>query len=345
MYKAILVDDEPWALNGLKTIIDWQQYGFEISGTYANGLYALKELDKIRPDVIFTDIKMPKMSGVELISQSQKIIPEIESVIISAYGDFKVAQKAIEYGAIGYILKPLNQEDIVAVLKKIKTKLDSKRENSNLLIDLQNKTEVLEVAKKLSTRPLKNYHCVIIAGETEELSFEREVVCYPLEIKHFPKKAYVCSSNNVLNGNAKFYSSLFHREIEELWEMIQEAIFAFKGNFQYSSNQIVSRMQVYLSENYRTNISLKHLSAIFFLSETYLCDIFKKETQDTIFNFIKKIRIHNACYLMKYSNLSLKEISIAVGFNDYSYFGRAFKQITQESPAAYKGKFDNSISN
>jgi two-component system response regulator YesN len=68
MYRLILVDDEPWALSGLEEIINWAEEGFEICGRCTNAMEALKVMERCDADVVFTDIRMPRMNGLELIS-------------------------------------------------------------------------------------------------------------------------------------------------------------------------------------------------------------------------------------------------------------------------------------
>lgn len=72
MLKVLLVDDEPFILEGLKHLIDWEQEGFEIAGTAANGLEALEFLQKKKADLIIADIKMPQMTGLELLEKIRK---------------------------------------------------------------------------------------------------------------------------------------------------------------------------------------------------------------------------------------------------------------------------------
>ena len=95
MLKVLLVDDEPFILEGLKLLIDWEQEGYEITGTAANGLEALEFLKKERVDLIIADIKMPQMTGLELLEKiREEALSDACFIVLSGYAEFGYAQKA-----------------------------------------------------------------------------------------------------------------------------------------------------------------------------------------------------------------------------------------------------------
>lgn len=106
MYTVVIVDDEPWALQGLAEIIDWNNEGFSIIGQFTDPDEAFEFLCKKEPDVVFTDIRMPGLSGLDLIEMSRVKGLNCEFVLISSYEDFEAAQKGIRLHVWEYILKP-----------------------------------------------------------------------------------------------------------------------------------------------------------------------------------------------------------------------------------------------
>jgi two-component system response regulator YesN len=133
MYKVILIDDEHWIIKSLKKSIPWNQYGFEVCATATDGKNALEKINVLHPDVIFTDIKMPYMDGLELIAKAKKNHPDLLSVIISGYAEFEFAKTAIQHKVDGYCIKPIEEEEIIEHLKNFKTKLDNLKRNRNNL--------------------------------------------------------------------------------------------------------------------------------------------------------------------------------------------------------------------
>lgn len=120
MLQVLLVDDEPFILQGLKVLIDWQGEGFEIAGAVANGEEALGFLRNQQVDLLIADIHMPVMTGLELLVKIRKEnISKAYFVILSGYADFSYAQEAIRYECTDYILKPVEREELIGVLHKV----------------------------------------------------------------------------------------------------------------------------------------------------------------------------------------------------------------------------------
>ena len=132
MYKVLIVDDEPFVREGLKLIINWEQYGFIICGEASDGDEALKLMKELSPDLVITDIKMPEMDGLEFIEMAKDILGlNTKFIILSGYNEFKFAQRAIKYNVIYYLLKPIEEDELIIILKKVYNNLKAKElENS-----------------------------------------------------------------------------------------------------------------------------------------------------------------------------------------------------------------------
>ena len=144
MYKVYLLDDEPFILEGLKYIVDWQDYGFEIVGSANNGDDGLKEILTMDIDLVITDIMMPKMTGLELIENLIKLNYQTNFIVLSAFQEFQYAKKAISMGAQNYILKPIDTEELERSLINIKNKLKDK-ENRNKDKEVVNNSLLLKI--------------------------------------------------------------------------------------------------------------------------------------------------------------------------------------------------------
>lgn len=119
MYKVLIADDEPMIRKGLQKLIE--QSGQPLAGIRLaeNGLDALRLIGEERPDFLFTDIRMPKLDGLELCRQVSEMDSDIQIVIVSGYNDFEYAQKCVSYGVKEYLLKPISKKSVDAALNKL----------------------------------------------------------------------------------------------------------------------------------------------------------------------------------------------------------------------------------
>lgn len=125
MYKVLIVDDEVLVRVGLKTTIDWEANGFTIVAEASNGEQGYEQYKKYMPDVVITDIKMPKKDGLWLIEQIRKENQLARILILTVHDDFSFARKALKIDVDDYILKSeIEDEELVAIMKSVKKNLD-----------------------------------------------------------------------------------------------------------------------------------------------------------------------------------------------------------------------------
>ncbi len=120
MNRVVLVDDEVYARQGLKNLIDWEQCGYQVCDEAENGEEALDIIRSTSPDLIITDIRMPVLDGLELIrSVREGGNSGAKFIIISGYSDFKYAQQAIKFGVQDFILKPIDEVELKTALLQL----------------------------------------------------------------------------------------------------------------------------------------------------------------------------------------------------------------------------------
>lgn len=128
MYKVLIVDDEPMIREGLRTIVDWESEGFEIVDTASNGKEGLEKFGQIQPDLTIVDIRMPGMTGLDLIERVRKENASAHFLILSGYAEFDYAKRAIVSGVSGYLLKPVDEDELLDELRRVRELLDRERE-------------------------------------------------------------------------------------------------------------------------------------------------------------------------------------------------------------------------
>lgn len=151
MYTVIFADDEEELRKAILQKIDWNSIGFEVIGEAENGAEALELVEKLGPDLLLTDIKMPFVSGIELARQAREIRPYMQIAFLSGYESFAYAQQAIQYNIISYLLKPISAEELTDELIRIREKLDTRflTMQSGAEIDLREKAHRLELMEFL----------------------------------------------------------------------------------------------------------------------------------------------------------------------------------------------------
>lgn len=134
LIKVMLVDDEIMAIEDIITLIDWEENGFEIVATTTSSQKALDLFHIYHPDVVFLDIKMPVIDGLELSSRLLKIDDTIKIVLLTAYKDFKYAKRAVELGVVNYLVKhEINKSSLKVQLRKIKNELLNQYEMNKII--------------------------------------------------------------------------------------------------------------------------------------------------------------------------------------------------------------------
>ncbi|RRJ62562.1 response regulator [Paenibacillus oralis] len=192
MLQVLLVDDEPWVLEGLRTMVNWEKHGFRVCGEALDGPRALAMIEELRPELVFTDIHMPAITGLELIERSQQALNRPpQFVILSGYDDFNYALTAMRQRAVDYLLKPIDEEEIEALLAKLGQKITDElaaersmpRKRSLFVNNLLNRViqgeddpeMQTEAAKSLDLPGEPELRCVLIDTGTDAHSLSQRV--------------------------------------------------------------------------------------------------------------------------------------------------------------------------
>ena len=130
MYSLMLVDDEVDVRKAILETMDWQALGFAVVGEADNGRDALELAERLAPDVIITDIRMPFMDGIEFVRALREQNPVTKVIFLTGFNDFEYAQSAIQCNVMEYLLKPISAENLEKTLTSVREKLD--REQAEL---------------------------------------------------------------------------------------------------------------------------------------------------------------------------------------------------------------------
>ena len=127
MYKVILVDDEKRIVEGLSKIVDWPHYSCEVVATAGDAAEGSRLIRELKPDILFTDIRMPGKSGLAMIAGLRSEFPSLQIAVLTGYRDFSYAQEAIRLGVCRFLLKPSKMAEINEALEEMTRRLDAGR--------------------------------------------------------------------------------------------------------------------------------------------------------------------------------------------------------------------------
>lgn len=224
MFKVMIVDDKKNIVEGMKTLIQWEKYGYQIVETVRSAKVAAEILENKEIDLCITDIRMPGMSGMELIEQSNKVSPNTKFIILSGYDEFEYAKLALEYHVCGYLLKPVDEEELISILRRVREEIENQKKSQD------------QHFWQMVRECLLDRHIVAeenVDGRTEDLRY--------ISLKFKEKK--ILSSHTLRVENPQF--TQWVSELEEILE---------KNAFDYVSKSINEREIVLNVKKYNNGI-------------------------------------------------------------------------------------------
>ena len=179
LLRMVIVDDEKMIRESMVKTFPWRELGIEIVGTAENGKRGLEVVAATRPHIILTDIRMPKMDGLEFIQKVRENMKDVKIIIISGYDEFAYAKKAMEYEVSDYILKPVGAEELTRVLQKLVRAMDTE-----FLADLF----LVKVKKEISSDVDCFLNAIRLGDSPKSLHFLNEMIQKLMVIKIAPEQ-------------------------------------------------------------------------------------------------------------------------------------------------------------
>ena len=457
MYQVLLADDEQSIVDSMIHHIPWQQYGMEVAYTATTGKQAYDVLKNTPPHIAILDIRMPGYSGLELCRMVSQEGLGTQIIIISGYAEFSYAQKAIQYGVLGYCLKPVEYDEVVGLLLKAVRNLQHhapRRISSDDFLDAIESQEPLKITQYLGEHGITQDLCYFASsvsdtplllpdtlsfrigpsqyGYISQAPYDRNTLqeaalskkvsgigLYPCPVSadEFKPAFYKCIAmayHFFLEPECKICDGLHDSSFHPMMQQIQNAVsFGEKErlcdlltqlkdkdchrclsiqdagqlyNLIISNPQLLAdpqdyllygyrqlvhdyatftdmldsllqlinavpdpqeesdclsntyflRIMKYINTYYQENITLRDVARVVSLNPNYISQLFKKVAGTTFSHYLTNLRITNAKKLLTTSDISINEVSMKTGFNDYFYFLKTFKKYTGHTPSEYR---------
>ncbi|MEK4063393.1 MULTISPECIES: response regulator transcription factor [Paenibacillus] len=338
MLKVLLVDDESWNRDIVRTFGLWDELGMEIAGEAEDGSEALRLAGELSPQIVITDMRMPGADGVKLMNQLHECYPEIKVIVVSGYDDFKYAQNAIRYGAVDYLLKPIDPGELNDVLRKCRKELEENshaREPYALDIEVsfslssykqlmrvhfnelnpEGVNAVLEGIEKELVQGGSGRPGMLRQAASEMLLLLKELMrSNALEedvLKaEIPREVLMSGSST-----AAYLKQLYGTSLEQLI-----------GQRKFKNKLNLDEVRQYINAHFAEAVTLEGLARAFFVSKEYLSKVFKLEYGCNVTDYILQLRMEKAKEWLAEESIPIKTVAALAGYEDVGYFYRVFKK-------------------
>ena len=337
LYRLFLVDDENGQLDLMEQILKKMNSNLEIH-CFTQPKDALAAMKQNPAHIIISDIRMPQMDGLTFIRQIRQNYSDTIIAILSAYGDFSYAKKAMSYSVVDYLVKPVNRQELQNLLNNILSRLEplnfpyiSPKEFEQLersvmsavyQSDLDEISHILEQFTELvrgrdltCSRAVivQNFgHLLLILYRHLNLELSDEI------FRHFES----CSSLEQFSSVA----------LSQIKQIVNDR----KAIEKQSSSHTIDEIIHYIEKNLGKELSLMSIAEQFHFNSSYLSNLFKKQTGMGLKEYIIGRRIEHAKDLLCNTNWKIQQISAKCGYEDVSYFVQIFKKHTGFSPSQFR---------
>ncbi len=343
--NIMLVDDDRYVLEGLKKLLDWNTFHGKLTATASNGAEALELFLHTRPDVVISDIKMPVMDGISLARHIHEHAPDITIILLTSYGEFEYAQKAIQYQVANYILKPITKEkinDLQLILEDIYHKRNDHKEEF-----LSNWKPTFEesILAALRSQDAKMFDDFFSSPHFQERLARDHSNAYGIQLLNF---LYLYLGE--LHINPDIVAASKERAMDEYWNLPDKDA---KANYLISTyydtllsihtqknknlDSISSYVKEYVENHYtEPDLNISALADKLNVSLSYLSTVFKQTAGINLSSYISAMRISHAKKVLADPSHSIAEAAILSGYEDAKYFARLFKRKCGMTPSEYR---------
>jgi two-component system response regulator YesN len=343
MYNTLIVEPHDFSLNMLLSLpiwgdIDGDDNGFVCSKVATNGQEAIDILNTEKFDLVLTEINLPICDGLQLLKKIHKDNQPPLVVFISENISFSYTREGFIYGAFDYLPKPVSVEDMRALFKRAAKELKKYTiyfppEKINNIVNgvIHQKQEVIEEFGDMLDDLYRD-----IAG-TKQPDF-------------VANRFYTAVIEGVYKANSWISLYLpqdFHRQIDYLvLHDLNDYIAYYKKNFSYLyeliallnpmfQDETLARVYLYMLQNPEEDLKLTSVAKKFYLNHTYLSNLFSQKSNVRYSQLVTLIKLKRAEFLIRYTSLPLIDIAEQVGYKDFHYFCRLYKNTIGKSPTEY----------
>ena len=360
LFSVLLVDDEKMPREVLKNHLPWESLRIGRVDVAEDGLQALEMARQHRPDIVVSDVKMPRMNGLELAQEIRTLHPDCQLVFLSGYTDKEYLKGAIKLRAASYVEKPIDLAELTAVLQEVVNELEAlqetdprllfyRGEKGDFAVPLNGQTYVY---KKESFSELGNLIRHKQKRETMDLldKIYSEIQQCEETAPEVIRNLYCQIVFSLLSaaenrnftavtqqGDYLLYKAAKQETLKLLWEALTSAMELYFDQAEEDAQDLVTLVDNYLERHFTdSTITGQAIALGLGFSHTYLCSAYKKGTGQTINQKLTELRLNLAKKLLADPSLKLYRVAHDVGYCDGKYFVKLFKKQIGITPKQYR---------
>lgn len=358
-FTVLIVDDETMPRTVLQEHLPWDALSVSQVLQASDGAEGIEQAKKFHPDIIISDIKMPRCNGLEMAAAVREFLPQCQFIFLSGYSDKEYLKGAIKVKAASYVEKPIDLDEITDVLKEVIQECKrtapadpvdvffhgkdacGKTLNNQVYSCGKNALKELEDFIKHNKQEetlagLQKMYNQIVQCEGTSPEYLRHLYCQVIFL--FLNAA---QARNVQEITEKtdflLYTVAKQETLAGLWDILYQTAKCYFSTLQSPDPDIACRVDRYLEQHYgQCSLTVQAIADNLGFTNTYLCAAYKKSCDKTINQRMTEIRIQHAKELLLHSPKKLYEIAHDVGYSDGKYFAKLFTKETGLTPKQYR---------
>lgn len=361
MKKVFLVDDEIVIRENMRTCIDWEKEGFVYCGDAPDGELALPLIEKWKPDILITDIRMPFMNGLELSAIVRKMQPAIKIIILSGHDEFEYARQAIRIGVEEYCLKPFSAADIIRMLRVVCAKGEAGAGGKTGQGDMgrawpdmganpmamlgHESLEPFSLDRagfidflKVGSPAQKEAHIGRFAEDLANLDWASSLYGYfllhdlTLDVFREARAQYgdgIRADDRLPEMKSRINAVHSPEDALAYLHLLADLFWQWREQASDRYSVLIARVQQFVQDHYADDrLSLNDAAKHVNVSPSHLSKVFSQETGKTFIEYVMETRIKKAMELLLSTKAKSYEVAFRVGYQDPHYFSNVFKRMT-----------------
>lgn len=361
----LIADDEKITREFIRFVVEKYRIPVEVAGEAYDGAEAVRLGALLRPDVVCMDIRMPVLDGLSAAEKIVEVSPDIVNIVITAYDEFELAQRALRLGAFDYLVKPIRPEELARVLDKAIEKIEMKGLQSEKVPQYQKDSDTYSFPPpEVVTSEAELFQCVRLGDVDGAQCSSETLLRMLLEGKRGSLVWEVVSELREMMSalvHAAVQGGAFPGEVRKVQaeclkrlggaKGTDEIEGVFKGFIEHLLESVVDaqrrnvggrieRVKDFIERSFQ-RASLRDVAEIMCTTPPYASRLFRERVGLSFKDYLAQVRVKEAKKLLSATELSIREISERVGYEDAGYFSRIFRKITGKSPREFRRQAGN----